>query len=204
MRASFGASRSRGSVPRMILLARPFVNANLRALAAPQEAGLLARFITTLGWSKDSRLASFAPDRLRGTLARRSCDLPTAKIEAHPLFVYPSLAETGETIGMAPLEGRKNGCAVLVSDLGCVHDLIEEGETGFFFEHRNGTVGAALRLKLSRLLPDFAQLEWIAAAGYALAGGFSLPSVAADRSSSSLRYWRANPIPMRRFLSLHG
>ena len=52
------------------------------------------------------------------------------------LFVYPSLAERGESFGLAPLEAMTHGCAVLVSKLECFGDFIRDGETGFVFDHR--------------------------------------------------------------------
>ena len=40
----------------MILLAHPFGNANVRAvLAALDQADLLAKYVTTLGWSKSKQ-----------------------------------------------------------------------------------------------------------------------------------------------------
>ena len=63
------------------------------------------------------------------------------------LFVYPSLAETGETFGLAPLEAMAHGCAVLVSNLDCFHDFIRDGETGFIFDHRIDQPAKALQRK---------------------------------------------------------
>jgi glycosyltransferase involved in cell wall biosynthesis len=62
----------------MILVAHPFGNANVRAvLASLQDADLLARYITTVGWSNDSLLARRLP--------RRGYALPGEKIHAQPL-----------------------------------------------------------------------------------------------------------------------
>ncbi len=61
----------------MILLAHPFGNANVRAvLDALQRTELLARFVTTLGWSNESLLAGWLP--------RRGYDLPSDRIKTHP------------------------------------------------------------------------------------------------------------------------
>ena len=69
----------------MILLAHPFGNANVRAvLEALHASGLLAKYITALGWSSRSPLLRVGPKRLRRNLARRSYDLPGAKMEVHP------------------------------------------------------------------------------------------------------------------------
>ena len=69
----------------MILLAHPFGNENVRAiLSALEQEGLLAKFITTLGWS--NRLLSFTEisPRLRSQLERRAYDLPADRIRNLP------------------------------------------------------------------------------------------------------------------------
>ncbi|MDQ6655898.1 MAG: glycosyltransferase [Verrucomicrobiota bacterium] len=69
----------------VILVAHPFGNANVRAvLAALHREGLLAKYVTALGWSRTSPLLRFVPERQRQELARRSYDLPPEKIEVFP------------------------------------------------------------------------------------------------------------------------
>ncbi|MEY2503937.1 MAG: hypothetical protein QOG27_217 [Verrucomicrobiota bacterium] len=69
----------------MILLTHPFGNTNVRAvLAALERAGLLAKFVTTLGWSKNSPLVKASPANLRAQMMRRGYDLPSQKIRAYP------------------------------------------------------------------------------------------------------------------------
>jgi glycosyltransferase involved in cell wall biosynthesis len=53
------------------------------------------------------------------------------------IFCYPSLAEKGESFGVAPLEAMASGLVPVVSDLACFKDFIEDGTTGYFFQHRN-------------------------------------------------------------------
>lgn len=53
------------------------------------------------------------------------------------LFVYPSIAEQGETFGLAPLEAMAWGCVPIVSNLACFHDFIKDGENGLVFDHRS-------------------------------------------------------------------
>src|SRR5437016_996274 len=43
------------------------------------------------------------------------------------IFVYPILAEKGESFGLAPLEAMAAGCAAVVSNLRCFDDFIEHG-----------------------------------------------------------------------------
>jgi glycosyltransferase involved in cell wall biosynthesis len=52
------------------------------------------------------------------------------------LLVYPSLAETGESFGLAPLEAMSCGCPALVSSLECFADYLEPGKNGWTFNHR--------------------------------------------------------------------
>ncbi len=52
------------------------------------------------------------------------------------IFVYPSVAEKGETFGMAPLEAMAWGCVPVVSDLACFKDFIADGQNGLVFNHR--------------------------------------------------------------------
>lgn len=53
------------------------------------------------------------------------------------LFVYPSLAEKGETFGLAPLEAMACGAVPIVSDLACFRDFITPGLNGLVFNHRS-------------------------------------------------------------------
>lgn len=53
------------------------------------------------------------------------------------LFCYPSLAEKGESFGVAPLEAMATGLVPIVSSLDCFKDFIEDSKTGYFFNHRS-------------------------------------------------------------------
>jgi glycosyltransferase involved in cell wall biosynthesis len=67
----------------MVLLTHPFGNANVRAvLDALSRAGLLTRFVTTIGWSKKSYPG--LANKIQGKL-RRNYALPADKIDIHPL-----------------------------------------------------------------------------------------------------------------------
>lgn len=94
------------------------------------------------------------------------------------IFVYPSLAEKGESFGLAPLEAMTHGCAVIVSDLGCFRDFIAAEKTGIVFDHRDPDPVMALRRKLEDLIVDQALLSRIASAGYAKSADHSLERVA--------------------------
>src|SRR2546423_608254 len=88
--------------PDMILLAHPFGNANVRAvLDALQRANLLAKYVTTLGWSNESFLNSLS--------ARRGYDLPRTKIEWHPARELVRLLAS--PLGMRNLTSHEDGWA---------------------------------------------------------------------------------------------
>jgi glycosyltransferase involved in cell wall biosynthesis len=96
------------------------------------------------------------------------------------LFVYPSLAERGESFGLAALEAMTHGCAVLVSNLGCFQDFIRDNETGFVFDHRAANPAPALRDKIDSLVGDETLLARVAEAGYRESANYSLENVASQ------------------------
>jgi glycosyltransferase involved in cell wall biosynthesis len=53
------------------------------------------------------------------------------------IFVYPSVAEKGETFGVSPLESMSWGCATIVSDLACFKDFLIHNKNGLCFDHRS-------------------------------------------------------------------
>ena len=75
------------------------------------------------------------------------------------LFVYPSLAEKGETFGVAPLEAMSHGCPALVSDLACFRDFLEDDGNGFIFDHRAPHPAEVLAAKIRELIQDPVRLE---------------------------------------------
>ena len=95
------------------------------------------------------------------------------------VFVYPSVAETGETFGVAPIEAMAHGCAPIVSDLACFRDYIEDGVTGFVFDHRAGEPEKTLAARLADLLglgPE--QIRRIGAGARAKVAQFDVETVA--------------------------
>ena len=99
-------------------------------------------------------------------------------LRAAQIFVYPSLAERGESFGLASLEAMAQGCAVFVSDLACFHDFIRNGETGFIFNHRSANPAESLRAKIENVIVDPTLLSTVADAGYRKSAEYSLASVA--------------------------
>ena len=102
----------------------------------------------------------------------------SAEYRSAMLFVYPSIAETGEALPVAPLEAMAHGCVPLVSNLLCFRDYIEDGVTGFIFDHRGEHAPEKLAARLTAALRlDARALLQIGAAARAKAAEFSLERV---------------------------
>jgi glycosyltransferase involved in cell wall biosynthesis len=70
-----------------------------------------------------------------------------ARLKSVEIFAYPSVAEAGESFGMAPLEAMACGCAVVVSSLACFEEFVVHGSNALVFDHRDGDVALASALK---------------------------------------------------------
>ncbi|MEE2682253.1 MAG: glycosyltransferase family 4 protein [Planctomycetota bacterium] len=68
------------------------------------------------------------------------------------LFVYPSMAERGETFGVSVIEAMSCGCPPLVSGLECFQDFLTDGHDGFVFDHRADSPVDALADRLGEML----------------------------------------------------
>jgi len=94
------------------------------------------------------------------------------------LFIYPSLAEKGETFGLAPLEAMGCGCPVLTSDLKCFAEYIIDSETGFIFNHQVDNPADVLAAKLVQLTSDSVTRARVAHRGWQQAAELSLERIA--------------------------
>lgn len=94
------------------------------------------------------------------------------------VFVYPSLAEHGETFGLAVLEAMAAGCAPVVSALGCFRDFLRDEENGAVFDHRAADPAGELARVLGRLANETDAREKFRAAAWATAREFTLPQIA--------------------------
>ena len=142
-------------------------------VSVPQGGGgeayrdaLLTRFQSRLG----DRLALRPPQFDPAELARSYGGLD--------IFCYPSLAERGETFGVAIAEAMAAGAAPVVSDLACFRDLVTEGQTGLVFDHRAPDAASLLANALAGLLADHQRRRAIAAAAKTQIRRFDFPAVA--------------------------
>jgi glycosyltransferase involved in cell wall biosynthesis len=70
------------------------------------------------------------------------------------MFLYPSLAERGETFGLAPLEAMAFGAVPIVSDLACFRDFITPGVNGLTFNHRAADSASRLAHEILTIAGD--------------------------------------------------
>lgn len=71
--------------------------------------------------------------------------------EAH-IYVYPSVAEKGEALPVAPLEAMATGLVPIVSDITCFDDYVFEGRTGYRFDYRGDSAVTNLASVLIKVL----------------------------------------------------
>lgn len=97
----------------------------------------------------------------------------TAKI-----FVYPSLAEKGETFGLAALEAMAAGCCPVVSALECFRDFIRPDENGRVFDHRAADPVDRLATELNWLIDNPVSTEKLRRQAWKDARAFTMETVA--------------------------
>lgn len=94
------------------------------------------------------------------------------------LFCYPSLAETGEAFGLAPLEAMAAGVPPVVSKLKCFEDFIVEGRSGWTFDHRARNAAELLATALERAILEVKTCATISEVARETARRFTVPKIA--------------------------
>ncbi len=101
-----------------------------------------------------------------------------ARYRQSAVFVYPSLAERGETFGLAPLEAMAAGCPPIVSSLECFREFVKPGLNGWTFDHRSADAGVELANVLKHVITDTDTLARVREEALRTAKEFSLQRVA--------------------------
>ncbi len=93
------------------------------------------------------------------------------------VFCYPSLAEKGETFGVAVAEAMAARCAAVVSSLDCFRDLVADADTGLVFDHAEADADRRLADCIGRLVADAGLRRGVALRGQRHALRFDYPEV---------------------------
>jgi glycosyltransferase involved in cell wall biosynthesis len=96
------------------------------------------------------------------------------------IFVYPSLAEQGETFGLAPLEAMACGAVPIVSDLACFRDFITPGVNGLVFNHRAAHAPSLLANQILDLASGSKQREAMSQAALGVRQSHHPTAIASD------------------------
>lgn len=96
------------------------------------------------------------------------------------IFCYPSVAEKGETFGVAPLEAMGLGLPTIVSDLDCFKDFVENEETGLIFNHKSPHAIQLLSEQILRLIQSDDLYQKLSFQGSEKAKLFSTENIAND------------------------
>src|SRR5260221_6715546 len=105
-------------------------------------------------------------------------DALNAQYRESAFFVYPSLAERGESFGLAPLEAMAECCPPVVSSLECFNDFIKPGRNGWIFDHRSPNPVASLADTLRTVIAGAHALQPVRECAQRTAQEFSLTKVA--------------------------
>lgn len=96
------------------------------------------------------------------------------------IFCYPSIAEKGETFGVAPLEAMGLGIPTIVSNLDCFKDFIVNGENGLIFNHRSSAAIDELTEKIRLLINNKELYGLISEKSASSSRSFSIDNKAMD------------------------
>ncbi|QYM80337.1 glycosyltransferase family 4 protein [Horticoccus luteus] len=138
-------------------------------------------------------LAQRAPGRVEFTGPLFNETELVANYRSAAVFCYPSLAERGETFGLAVLEAMGSGSAPIVSDLSCFRDFVRPEENGLVFNHRAPDAGGELARSLRRVIENSDLRERLALGAWQTARDYALTTVA-DRYVDDFLSILENPI----------
>jgi len=100
------------------------------------------------------------------------------EISKGDIFCYPSIAEKGETFGVAPLEAMGLGLPTIVSDLDCFKDFVQDEKNGFIFNHRDKKSYVQVANIIEKIVQNKFLYESISTAGIETSRRYSIENVA--------------------------
>lgn len=110
------------------------------------------------------------------------------------IFCYPTLAEKGEGLSIAPIEAMAAGAVPVLSRLDCYADLLRPEENGVSFDHQGERPAAELAALLAGLLTDTARRQRLAAAAQETARRYDY-QISAQRLLADFAQLTGSPAP---------
>jgi glycosyltransferase involved in cell wall biosynthesis len=129
------------------------------------------RFLASL-----KELAKGLPVEFLGEVA--SSEALASLLQTAHIFVYPSMAQNGESFGLAVLEAMATGLVPVVSALDCFKDFVADGQSGVVFDHRGPGASGRLADALGGLLADVERAASLGSQAALVAKQFSVEKVA--------------------------
>ena len=140
---------------------------------ASDQGGAGKRYLRDLQRLADGLPVTFSPPEF-------NLDKLVATYQRADLFCYPSLAEKGEALPVAPLEAMSTGLPIIVSQLECFKDFVKNGENALSFNHRNRDPASALSAKLDAALQNWDQTKRLGDIARVTAKRYAIDRVAGE------------------------
>jgi glycosyltransferase involved in cell wall biosynthesis len=100
------------------------------------------------------------------------------ELQSADIYCYPSMAEVGEAMPVAPLEALATGLPAVTSDLPQFMDYLRPGENGLTFDRRSADPAGELARALRTLVDDLDMRQRFGQQAIASASRFDTASVA--------------------------
>jgi glycosyltransferase involved in cell wall biosynthesis len=137
----------------------------------PKQGGGGQKYLRELTRLADGFPVTFAPPEF-------DVSKLAAIYQGADLFCYPTMAEKGEALPVAPLEAMSTGLPVIVSSLECFSDFLRPSENGLQFNHRTNDPAGELARALENALSDWDRTRELGRRGIITAQAFSFPGIA--------------------------
>lgn len=96
------------------------------------------------------------------------------------IYCYPSLADYGETFGVAPLEAMGLGIPTIVSGLDCFKDFVTDKVSGLIFDHRAGNAVEQLVACLNYIMESKDHYKYLSENGVLASSSFNVSQKAKE------------------------
>jgi glycosyltransferase involved in cell wall biosynthesis len=101
-----------------------------------------------------------------------------AELQQADWYCYPSIADRGETFGVAPAEAMATGLPCVVSALTCFRDFVDPGRNALVFDHRASDPVQELTRVLGSMIDDPSMCRALSGLATQIRLRFGYPAIA--------------------------